>query len=385
MVVAVARTLDPAAIGMAAAALAISDILKALTENGVVQRVIAAADADLAGICITAHRLGWAWCVGLCLVQLAAAGLVWLAGGGAVVAGLVALLALEYLLMPGGLVSCGLAMRAGKLRQTAVIGGAQVVGANAISVALLLIWPSPVALVLPKLLSAPIWLVAMRRLQPWRADPGAAPAPVAPFLRFGGAVLGVELLRALRLQADKLIVGAVLGAEALGLWFLAFNAGLSLATSFSAAFSTVLFPHLCRAEDRSGALRRAAALGLALITPAVCVQAALSPVYVPILYGDGWEGIADVVALLCLAAIPATLWSAAAQWLRAEGRAGVELCVTAVFTAALVLSAALLAPFGLSAIATGYLAVACILQGGAALLALTYGRLLLPALSLRSA
>jgi PST family polysaccharide transporter len=384
VVVVVARALDPAAIGLAAAALAISDILKALTENGVVQKVIAAGDADLAGTCRTAHRLGWAWCVGLCAVQLAVAGLLWATGGSGVLASLVAVLALEYLMMPGGLVSCGLAMRAGKMRQTALIGGAQIVGANLISVVLVLIWPSPVALILPKVLSAPIWLVAMRRLHPWRPDPAALRAPIAPFLRFGGAVLGVELLRALRMQADKLIVGAMLGAEALGLWFLAFNAGLSLASSFSVAFSTVLFPHLCRAADRSVAFRQAARLGLLLITPVVVAQAALAPLYVPLLYGAGWDGISEVVALLCLAAVPATLWSAGAQWLRAEGHAGTELAVTAVFTAALVLNTAMLAPYGLTAIATGYLAVACALQGGAALAALAFGRRLLPAPSLRS-
>ncbi|ETX28223.1 oligosaccharide flippase family protein [Roseivivax isoporae] len=385
VVVAVSRALDPAAIGVAAAALAVSDILKALTENGIVQKVIAADPDALEATCATAHRLGWAWCLGLCLVQLTVAALLWATGGSLSLAGLVAILALEYLFMPGGLVSCGLAMRAGLMRQTAVICGAQVVGANLISVALVLAWPSPAALVLPKVLTAPIWLAAMRRLRPWRRDRTQPRAPVGPFLTFGAAILGVEVLRALRMQADKLVVGAMLGAEALGLWFLAFNAGLSLATSFSVAFATVLFPHLCRAEDRRVALRQAALVGLVLVTPVVALQALLSPVYVPLLYGGAWEGIAGLVALLCLAAIPATLWSAAAQWLRAEGRAGTELALTAAFTLALVLNTVLLAPRGLVAIAIGYLIAAVALQGGAALLALAGGRRPMSPLRIRSA
>ena len=385
VVVAVARALDPAAIGVAAAALAASEILKALTENGIVQRVIAAPDDALEATCATVHRLGWAWCTGLFALQIALAAGLWAAGASGVLAALLACLAVEYLFVPGGLVSCGLAMRAGKMRQTALISGAQLVGANLLSVILVLVWPSPAALVLPKVLSAPIWLVAMRRLHPWRGARGAPRAPLRPFLAFGGAVLGVELLRALRMQADKLIVGAMLGAEALGVWFLAFNAGLSLASSFSTAFATVLFPHLCRAEDRAAAFRQAALLALGLVTPVVVLQAMLSPVYVPLLYGGGWEGIAEIVALLCLAAIPATLWSAAAQWLRAEDRASAELRATFAFTLALVLNTALLAPFGLTAIAGGYLAVAVVLQGGLALLALARARPAAPAAPLRSA
>ena len=55
-------------------------------------------------------------------------------------------------------------------------------------------------------------------------------------------MIGVEVVKALRLQADKLVVGALLGAEALGVYFFAFNAGLGLANSFAAAFSIVLLP-----------------------------------------------------------------------------------------------------------------------------------------------
>ena len=114
---------------------------------------------------------------------------------------LILILAGEFLFMPAGLVQAALAMRAGKLRQTAAIAGGQIAGANLMTAALVLIWPSALALVLPRLLAAPIWLVAMRRLHPWRPDRSVHPEPLRPFLRFGSAVLGVELVKALRLQA----------------------------------------------------------------------------------------------------------------------------------------------------------------------------------------
>lgn len=236
-----------------------------------------------------------------------------------------------------------------------------------IAAVLAVIWPGALALVLPRLLAAPIWLVAVRRLRPWRVDPSAGRAPVRPFLQFGWAVLGVEVVKALRLQADKLVIGALLGPAALGLYFLAFNAGLGLATSFSAALSTVLFPHLCNAEDRGQALRQGMILSLVLIVPVVVLQALAAPLYVPILFGDGWDGISDVVSTLCLVAIPTTLWAASAGWLRANGRPGIEFAVTAVLTASLIAITALLAPYGLLAIAKGYLVVASVIMGLASL------------------
>jgi PST family polysaccharide transporter len=371
VVVVVARSLDLSQIGMAAAALAAADILKSLTENGVGQRIIAAPEADLARTCATAHRIFWIWCVGLFLVQVAVGFALFAAGGSSLLLVLILLLAAEYLFMPAGLVQAALAMRAGKLQQTAAIAGAQVVGANLMSAVLLLLWPSAVALILPRLLTAPFWLLAMRRLHPWQADLSQGHAPFGPFVRYGWAVLGVEVVKALRLQADKVIVGFLMGAEALGLYFMAFNAGLSLATSFSVAFSTVLFPYLCSSDDQSQSLRRSILLALGLITPVVVLQAILAPWYVPILFGDGWDGLSTIVSILCLVAIPTTLWSATAGWLRATGRPQIELSVSVVLTFALMLNTVLLAPMGLVAVASGYAVVATVVMIGASLPALS--------------
>ena len=180
------------------------------------------------------------------------------------------------------------------------------------------------------------------------------PAPLAPFIRFGWAVLGVEVVKAVRLQSDKIIVGAMMGADALGLYFMAFNAGLSLSNAFSTAFSTVIFPHLCQARDKSTAFVQSAMLGVGLIAPAVILQSLLAPLYVPILFGAGWDGVAQIVSILCLVAIPTTLWSAAAGWLRSEGRAQAELAGTIAITLGLSASTVILAPHGLVAVATGY-------------------------------
>ncbi len=367
VVIAVARTLDLTQIGIAATAMAAGDILKSLTGNGVGQRIIAASDAALDAVCATAHRIFWGWCIGLFALQSAIAVGFYLTGGSVTLSWLIFLLGAEYLFMPAGLVQVALAMRHGKLNRTASIAGAQVVGANFMSVVLVLVWPSALALVLPRLLSAPIWLIAVRRLHPWTRNVDAGFAPLRPFVTYGWAVLGVELVKALRMQADKLIVGLLMGSQALGLYFMAFNAGLSLSHSFTVAFATVLFPHLTQTADRAQALRGSIMLGVGLIGPVVVLQALAAPYYVPILFGDGWADIAHIVSILCLVAIPTTLWTAAAAWLRANDRPQVELMVTVALAAGVVANTVLLAPYGLTIVATGYAITTTIIFVGASL------------------
>ncbi|MEL6167484.1 MAG: oligosaccharide flippase family protein [Pseudomonadota bacterium] len=367
VVVAVARVMDAEAIGIAAAAIAAGDILKAFTENGVVQRIIAAPEDKLAGVVVTGRRLFLIWCAGLFALQCAVAGAIWAWTGEALVPLLMALLALEYLVMPPGIVNCALAMRAGKLTGTAAVAGGQIVVANLLTAALAVVWPSPLALILPRVLTAPIWLVGMRRLHPVSIDYRATPAEAGPFLGFGAWILGSEIVRSLRLQADKLLIGALLGAEALGIYFFAFNAGLSLATSASVAFARVVFPRIAAARNRAQAAQEATWLAVAVTTPVIVLQALLAPVYVPLLFGADWAFISPVVSILCLAAIPNMLWSGTSQWLRAENRAGAEFRVTAAVTGALVVSTCVLAPYGIETIAWGYLAVTAVIQIAASL------------------
>ena len=356
VVVAVARTLGVEEIGLAAAALAISEIIKSLTENGIGQRIMAAVDADRDGVCQTAHRLFWIWCLALFGLQVAIGGAVGLLSSPAV-GWLIAVAALEYLFMPAGLVQAALAMREGKMKRTAAIAGVQIVSANVLSIVLAILFPSALVLVLPRVLTAPFWLVAMRRLRPWTPSKGVAFAPIKPFVTYGVSVLGVEIVKALRLHADKLVVGLLLGPEALGLYFMAFNAGLSLATSFVAAFGTVVFPHLCRSDDLATGTLRTAGLGVVVIAPVVLAQAYFAPVYVPYLLGPGWTQVAPVVSVLCLCALPLTVWTVVAARLRIQGRPQVEFLVTLGLTLGLTLGAIVAAPYGVLAMAQAYLLV----------------------------
>ncbi len=360
VVIAISRHLSVESVGYAAAALSLGEIIKALTENGVAQQIIRASAEKRDGRCRTAHGLFWNICMTLCFLQVLMGGtLCWL--GHDILGLLLAALALEYLFMPAGLVHAALAMREGKLKQVAAISGGQIACANLLTVALVLVWASPFVLIAPRLLTAPMWLIAMRRLRPWRPNRAAPPAKAAEFLSFGVSVTGVELVKALRLHADKMVVGLLLGPEILGLYFMAFNAGLSLATSLCAALNIVLFPHLSITENTHTAMRRAFLSVLFFLSPIVAMQAYFAPLYVPRLLGADWTEIVPAVSILCFAALPLAGWSVVAAHLRVTGRPQAELGVTLFLLTALTLGTVLTAPYGLSAMAFGYVTITTVL------------------------
>ncbi len=355
VVIVIARMLSPEDIGLAAAAFAICETLKALTENGVGQRIIAASDTELAAVTKRAHWIFWRWALLLMAGQLALGAALY-ALGFQVVGGLVAIAAFEYLFMPGGQVQVALAMREGRHPQVATIAGVQIVSANVLTVALAIVLPSPIVLILPRVLTAPIWLVAVRRLRPWHKDQTVAPAPLAPFVSYGLPVLGVEGVKALRLHTDKLVVGLLLGAEGLGLYFMAFNAGLNIATSYACALAKIAFAHLSQSLKLDIDARHSSVMSLLIISPFIAAQAILAPIYVPVLLGDSWSQIVPAVSILCLCALPLTLWTVAAARLRLKGHPEIELGVDALLVLMLTLSAVVTAPMGLTAMAIGYVA-----------------------------
>ena len=302
----VARQISPTLLGVAALALSLFELVRVLTSVGVGQRIIASKGDELQAICNAARRLFWAVCLSVMMIQLMVAAIAFAIFDNCEVAAMLAVLSAVYLFMPAGLVQIFLAMRDQRMAATARVAAVQNIADAALTVALVLMWPSAWAIVLPKLLTAPIWLIEARRTYQWKPSKHIAPAPLSAFSVFGPAILGSELLVAARTHGDKLLVGALLGTEALGLYYFAFNAGLGITQSFVSACNLVLFPHLAnaRSDQFGNEFRRSFILGFVVLCPIVIAQAALAPYYVPVIFGANWVQSVPYVALLVGAALP---------------------------------------------------------------------------------
>lgn len=328
-----ARRLAPEIVGQAAMALSLFELIRVLERAGAGARIIAVGEAQLAATCNTVRRIYWQWTAVLVVLQVLVAGWLGRSAGQPVAGAMLAVLALVYPCMAHGCVAYHLALRERLTARLATINAAQSIADQILTLVLLLIWPSPWSVVLPKLLVAPLWTVLARRARPWRADPAAGSAPVGEVLRFSAPILASEALATLRTQGDNLIVGATLGSAALGTYFFAFNAGLGIASSLVSAFTQVVFPMLAAQPSgpaRLGVLRHVGLAGLVLVMAQVALQALAAPIYVPLVFGPRWAFAAPLIATLCLGGVPLLIAALTSAWLRAEHSTGADAAMSAL-------------------------------------------------------
>lgn len=342
-----ARQLDAVAFGIAAIALTVFEITRVFTENGIGAAVIRARQADFDRIANTAHRLMWGVCLILMLAQITAGLVVEMLLPGRQAGAMVAILGLVFLLMPFGVMHAYCLLRAERMKELAAIGTAQVAADHILTAVLAIAGLGAWAIVLPKLLTAPIWLIGMIRTGAWTPNKAAGFAPVAGILKFSLPVLGSELMCACRDQLDKVVVSIGFGVEALGLYYFAFNAGLGVSTALNRAFSNAVYPHLCAAADRLATFRTTLRnLGLPFCLLYV-LQAALALYYVPIVFGADWASAAPLVAVLCLGGPARLLVDAARMKARADGASGQDFKLSFGFMACVLAPFVLFAQHGL--------------------------------------
>lgn len=333
-----ARNLTPLEFGLAALAITTFEIVRLFSQNGIGGALVRSSKAVFPGLCRTAHISGWVICLTLFVLQsVIGFGFGYFTGNQDLM-WMIICLACVYPMMPAGLVHVAVLRREQRLKRIAIVSTTQVVVDNILTAGLAVAGFGPWAIVLPKFLTTPIWLIGVMWNRPWRPQRNIPLAPIRPLLDFTLPVLGTELLLALRMHADKFIIGGVFGVEALGIYYFAFNAGLGLSGSLGNAFNLALYPHLCEARRLSHDLRavfdKAMKTGGLLMIAVFVVQAFAALVYVPIIFGEQWAFAAPLVAILCLAAPAILICQACGTLLRSEGCVRLETAVTAIITLA---------------------------------------------------
>lgn len=319
----VARALLPVDFGLAATAIAVFELVRVFARAGLMPALVRADTSELPAVAETVFKLA-------CRAAIAAAVLQLVVGLGLAhfmarpeLTLMLGVLAVSFVLQPFGMVQEALMQRDGRMKAYGAIAAAQIIaesfGAACFALAGFGAW----SLILPKLLAMPVWLFAVRRQAPWERIGGKA-LPSQHVLSFSMPVIASDLMAALRLNLDKAIVGAILGLEALGVYFFAFNAGFGLSLTLTSALSTAAFAHLARAQhadlDMGAAFRSALVKAIAPVCLIIIAQALAAVVYVPMLFGQKWAFASPIVAILCLAAATKPLFDGAAQLLRVVGR-----------------------------------------------------------------
>lgn len=327
----VARVLAPEHFGLAAIALASNEIAHLIARFATSNCIVQCKEELLERYCNCAWYLNWAIGIGLFLIQCLLAWPIahWYGHPELILP--ICILGIAYLMMPLGEVHSALNQRNGDLDALAYGDIFQAAGDTVLTIILAVAGFGVWALIIPKVLVVPLWIIPQRRKVKFTAKRPVDFSDARPIMRYGRRVLGVELLTVFRLNIDVILVGSVLGVQALGVYFFALNAGLGITRSLLGALSSALFPNLCAGRDEIKELNRRFIRGLkiisAIIIPWVIFQSLAASWYVPILFGQKWVdfGALPILITFCAVGIPLAFNEAGSQYLRARGLPELDL------------------------------------------------------------
>ncbi len=300
--------------------------------------IIQSKDKELKVVCNTAFWLNLFLCITITISQCIAAFFIANFYDDKRLIGPLCLSSLIYLIYPFIVINQARISRKNKLKIIAMCRLMQSIIGNAVTVILVIAGAGIWAIVFATLVSAPVWLIITRRYESWRP-----PHPKSfnlqqwrKVLGFSGSIFGVELLTKLRSNLDYLIVGKFLSVGDLGLYYFAFNAGIGISTNVIRSFSNAFYPHICEVKDDLTKLKarylNTLKKMMTVIVPFVILQSSLSPIYVPIVFGEKWNEAIPILIVICLSAIPFSLSFITDGLMNAIGKPKINLYFNLIYT-----------------------------------------------------
>lgn len=331
-----ARSLSEYDYGLAALVLTTNEFTQVFTRIGIGGKIIQADEKDLEALCRGAYWLNWAICCGLFVIQsLSAFGVAWFYQDNQLVTPIF-LLGLVYLITPLGRIQAVLIQRENRLKITAFTGVVILGLINIFTAIFALLGMGMWAIILPRILIAPVDILINMRYHPWRINKGFTTEKWGEIFKFGISILGISMLDTLRNNLDYLIVGRFIGIKEVGIYYFAFNAGLGISSSIIQSITFALYPHLCEARANWLEFKKRYFSSMktiaSIVIPFVLLQSLLAPFYVPIVFGKDWINAIPILMIICLSAIPRPFFLAANNLLLAVNKPHLSLRGNVLFT-----------------------------------------------------
>jgi O-antigen/teichoic acid export membrane protein len=213
------------------------------------------------------------------------------------------------------------------------------------------------AIVAQQVVVPTVTLVVTAAASRWRPGRPRPSVPIGRFFRFGGSLLGTQLLSYLTKNIDNIAIGAVWGPASLGVYSRAYQMLMTPLNQINAPLTNVALPVLSRVADDAEVydhyLRRAQLVGCYLTATVFAVCAGLAVPLVAVLFGPNWSGIAPVFAVLAVGGV----FRAVAQlsyWIYlSSGRPGAQLRMFLVVRPIMILLILAGLPWGVEGVAVG--------------------------------
>jgi O-antigen/teichoic acid export membrane protein len=124
------------------------------------------------------------------------------------------------------------------------------------------------------------------------------------FLRFGLYQLGERTGYYLAQKVDQVLIGATLGASALGMYSFAWNIAGQPLTRINPILTKVAFPIFSKAQDNMPKMRRGYLRLTSVVTavnaPLLVGLLVVAPIVIPLVYGEKWLQSVTVIQWLCI-------------------------------------------------------------------------------------
>ncbi len=204
--------------------------------------------------------------------------------------------------------------------------------------------------------------------RPGRFVPGWSRVEARRLLSFGLPLAGANLLAFLVLNVDYIVVGRVLGADALGLYMLAFNISGWPSNVFGAVIRSVSLPSFARLQLDGEAMPKhflRALTGIAGVTLPIClIIGGLAHPAVVALYGPRWSRAAPALVGLSVLGAGRILLELCGDFLVSLGRTRSVLVAQVPWLIALATTLILVAPrYGIRGVGFGQAFVVVCVMG----------------------
>lgn len=155
-------------------------------------------------------------------------------------------------------------------------------------------------------------------------------------LRFGAFETGNQLVNYFSANVDKLIIGKLLGAEALGLYSIAWNIMLLPLARINPVLTRVTFPLFSKIKENPVALAswytKAVTLLMIVNVPLLAGATVVSRELLTLVYGSQWSGAATALAILCPVGIIKAFGNPGGSIILARGRSDLALYWNIIWT-----------------------------------------------------
>ncbi|ALU42961.1 hypothetical protein AT705_08395 [Pseudoalteromonas rubra] len=322
-IMAMAACLSAAEYGAAMLALTIHEVMRLLMRSGAGTQIIRANDQELPAYLKNGLILQWLLCSSLCVVQIIVAlTTIWLFPGQDIALP-VSLMALSYLVFPFMCIRGYLMQRRNQLGLFGLLSSIGVIVENLVLAIALYLGAGLMAIVIGKWAFTLVWLVCFSFVKSTPIT-GTFSKPVfVRLLRASTQMVGSDILRSLRVNMDMFLGARLLSPELFGLYSFAKSVGVGLAISLTQAYTTALYPYVCKLKN-SNVFDSKHKQQLIVITTVIStifiMQALLVPWYVPVLFTENWQESFITASLLCLIATSTTWTDSYAVIQRANGR-----------------------------------------------------------------